>query len=126
MSAAKKRGKENPDRERNTQNHEVQMAQKRMRVEVKETPYKKTARSLARRDSCKAEAIGIKSKATMTAYTDGSTVPLPIQDSGWGWVIQIPGAKEGLYRKGHGNLKLKGLQDNYTAVRSRQWDCYRY
>ena len=68
---------------------------------------------MARRDSCKAEAIGIESKATMTAYTDGSTVPLPIQDSGWGWVIQIPGAKEGLYRKGHG--KLKGLQDNYTA-----------
>ena len=48
-----------------------------------------------------------------TAYTDGSTIPLPVQDSGWVWVIQIPKARQGLCKRGHG--KLKRLHDNYTA-----------
>ena len=112
VAAAKKRGKENP-KEKGTQNQAVRNAQSRMGIEVTETPYEKTARAMAMRDCSKAEAVGVKSSTMMTAYTDGSTVPLPVQDSGWGWVAQIPKARQGLFRRGHG--KLKGLQDNYTA-----------
>ena len=111
--AAKKRHQEGGGKEQSTQCQAVSEAQHRMGVEVRETPYEKTIRAVKIADREKAMTKGLKSRGKIQGYSDGSTMPEPVMESGWGWVIND--GERGDTEIARGSGKLQGLQDNFTA-----------